>query len=223
MLSLDRSASPTDIQLSPENTAITAGCSSQATFNSIQPPPASRSSITHVGADVYVISAKGSILHVVTPKATKVKAAVFTEGWVAYALWLNTGSWPIASFMTTWKVPAVPATNHGQTVFLFNSIEPNSGDAILQPYGPSAARGGAFWALATWVANPHVFSGINLKLRSGAMPTVARSKVSDTADGLIITVNTIGSAYVEITIAYEVEQRQLDLAAFFWYRSCNVI
>ncbi|KAJ7092145.1 hypothetical protein C8R44DRAFT_891201 [Mycena epipterygia] len=103
------------IQPSPEDTAITAGCSSQAAR-----PPASRSSIAHV------IAANGSILRVVTPKATKVKAA---------------------------KIPALPAANHGQTVFLFNSIEPNSGDAILQPvlqYGPSAAGGGSFWALATW-------------------------------------------------------------------------
>ncbi|KAJ7097348.1 hypothetical protein C8R44DRAFT_889266 [Mycena epipterygia] len=64
-----------------------------------------------------------------------------------------------------------------------------------------------------------VFSGLNLKLSSGAVPTVARSNVRDTADGLITTVNTNGAA--EIAIAFEVEQRQL--AAFFWYRSCNVI
>ncbi|KAJ7092175.1 hypothetical protein C8R44DRAFT_816612, partial [Mycena epipterygia] len=37
-------------------------------------PPASRSSIAHIGADVRVIAANGSILHIVTPKATKVKA-----------------------------------------------------------------------------------------------------------------------------------------------------
>ncbi|KAJ7097352.1 hypothetical protein C8R44DRAFT_859868 [Mycena epipterygia] len=239
-------------------------------------------SIAHVGADVHVIAANGSVLHVVTPKATKVKAAVSPEatGWVAYASWLNTGSSPIASFTTTWKVPAVPAANHGQTVFLFNSIEPNSGDAILQPvlqYGPSAAGGGSFWALATWYlvgdqtffttpvrtsagatldgvitltsssgssfaytssfsnvagtslsitgaaqltwatetleaygvtsasdypTGSTVFSGINLKLSSGAVPTVAWSKVSDTADGLTTTVNTNGATNAVITIVY---------------------
>ncbi|KAJ7097344.1 hypothetical protein C8R44DRAFT_369523 [Mycena epipterygia] len=38
-------------------------------------PPAGGSSIAHVGADVHVIAANGSVFHVVTPKATKVKAA----------------------------------------------------------------------------------------------------------------------------------------------------
>jgi len=36
---------------------------------------------------------------------------------------------------------------------LFNSIEPASYDTILQPvlqYGPSAAGGGAYWAVASW-------------------------------------------------------------------------
>lgn len=64
-----------------------------------------------------------------------------------------TGSSPISSFATTWKVPAAPTTNHQQTIFLFNSIEPASGNAILQPvlqYGPSAAGGGSYWAVASW-------------------------------------------------------------------------
>ncbi|KAJ7685958.1 hypothetical protein B0H17DRAFT_1204640 [Mycena rosella] len=239
-------------------------------------------SLAHVGSEVHVFSANGTVVHKVTPAATKVKAAVSPEatGWVAYASWLNTGSSPISSFTTTWKVPAVPAANHGQTVFLFNSIEPNSGDAILQPvlqFGPSAAGGGSFWALATWYlvgdqtffttpvrttagstlngvitltsssgslfnynsafsnvagttltvtgaaqltwatetleayavtsasdypTGSTVFSGINLKLASGAVPTVAWSHVSDTADGLTTTVNTNGATNAQITIAY---------------------
>lgn len=74
-------------------------------------------------------------------------------GWVAYASWYNTLSSPISSFKTTWDVPEEPDTNHGQTIFLFNSIEPAAGDAILQPvlqWGPSAAGGGTYWAVATW-------------------------------------------------------------------------
>ncbi|KAJ7105024.1 hypothetical protein C8R44DRAFT_858749, partial [Mycena epipterygia] len=124
MLSLDPRQS-NGIQLSPEDSPIIAGCSAQATVRDSKrnpssrlypAPPAGGSSIAHIGADIHVIAAKASILHVVTPKATKVKAA---------------------------------GDRLGCTVFLFNSIEPNSGDAILQPvlqYG-----GGAFWTLATWV------------------------------------------------------------------------
>ncbi|KAJ7092180.1 hypothetical protein C8R44DRAFT_750293 [Mycena epipterygia] len=50
----------------PEDTAITAGCSSQATRlkgghpASIQPSPVSRSSIAHIGADVHVIAASST-------------------------------------------------------------------------------------------------------------------------------------------------------------------
>jgi hypothetical protein len=51
------------------------------------------------------------------------------------------------------KVPAVPASDVGQTIFLFNAIEPGTFNAIVQPvlqYGPSAAGGGSFWAVASW-------------------------------------------------------------------------
>ncbi|KAJ7820546.1 hypothetical protein B0H13DRAFT_2130062 [Mycena leptocephala] len=54
---------------------------------------------------------------------------------------------------TTWAVPAVPTTDHGQTIFYFNALQPNASSAILQPvlqYGPSNAGGGSFWAVASW-------------------------------------------------------------------------
>ncbi|KAJ7493845.1 hypothetical protein FB451DRAFT_449591 [Mycena latifolia] len=240
-------------------------------------------SLAHVGEEIHVLAANGTVVHkAIKGGPTPVKSAVSPEqtGWVAYASWLNTGSSPISSFTTTWKVPAVPAANHGQTVFLFNSIEPNSGTAILQPvlqYGPSAAGGGAFWAVATWYldssntffttpvrtsvgatlngvitltsssgssfsytsafsniagtslsisgaaqltwatetleaygvtsasdypAGSTVFSGINLKLASGAVPTVSWSKVSDAADGLTTTINTNGATNAQVTITY---------------------
>ena len=72
---------------------------------------------------------------------------------MAYAHWYNHGSYPIKSFTTNWVVPRSPRTYHQQTVFLFNSIEPASFNAILQPvlqYGPSAAGGGAYWTVASW-------------------------------------------------------------------------
>ncbi|KAJ6553693.1 hypothetical protein DFH09DRAFT_1318716 [Mycena vulgaris] len=235
-------------------------------------------SLRHVGSEVHVLAANGTVMKAITTTPTKVKAAVapLATGWVAYASWLNTGSSPISSFTTTWKVPAVPAANHGQTVFLFNSIEPNSGNAILQPvlqFGPSAAGGGSFWAYLvgsstfftspvrtsagatlngiitltsssgtsfnynsqftniagtslavtgaaqlTWATETleaygvtttsdyptgsTVFSGINLKLASGATPAVTWSHVSDTADGLTTTINTNGGTNAQVTIAY---------------------
>ncbi|MBV8277939.1 MAG: hypothetical protein JO170_22120, partial [Verrucomicrobia bacterium] len=78
----------------------------------------------------------------------------FTDnGWITYASWLNRTGKPVSSFNTTWTVPPAPSSYDGQTLFQFNSIEPNSGTAILQPvlqYGPSAAGGGEFWAVASW-------------------------------------------------------------------------
>jgi hypothetical protein len=78
----------------------------------------------------------------------------FTDnGWITYASWLNRTGKPVSSFTTIWTVPPIPSTYDGQTLFQFNSIEPNSGNSILQPvlqYGPSSAGGGKFWAVASW-------------------------------------------------------------------------
>jgi len=73
---------------------------------------------------------------------------------------MNTGSSPINYFDTTWTVPPAPPKSDGQTIFLFNSIEPQSGDAILQPvlqWGVSAAGGGAYWSIANWWGYKGVF------------------------------------------------------------------
>ncbi|KAJ6451202.1 hypothetical protein C8R45DRAFT_1042445 [Mycena sanguinolenta] len=239
-------------------------------------------SLAHVDDHVHILAADGTVLNKVQVTPTTVKSAVspLETGWITYASWLNTGTSPISSFTTTWTVPAVPQTNHDQTVFLFNSIEPDSGDAILQPvlqFGPSAAGGGAFWSLATWYlvgdstfhttlvrtsagatldgiitltsssgsnfnyvssftnvagtsltvsnaaelvwatetleayglvaktdypAGSTVFSDINLKLASGAVPTVSWSHVNDATDGLSTTINTSGATNALITITY---------------------
>ena len=72
---------------------------------------------------------------------------------VAFAYWTNTGSSPISSFDTTWSVPPVPDTNHGQSIFLFPAILSADHHAILAPvlqYGPSEAGGGSYWSVASW-------------------------------------------------------------------------
>jgi hypothetical protein len=88
------------------------------------------------------------------PKWVEAAVAPFSDsGWISYASWLNKTGSPVKSFTTAWTVPAAPTSYSGQTLFLFNSIEPTSGTAILQPvlqYGPSAAGGGKNWAVASW-------------------------------------------------------------------------
>jgi hypothetical protein len=88
------------------------------------------------------------------PKIEKMPVAPFSDsGWITYASWLNRTGKPVTSFTTTWAVPPAPTAYTGQTLFMFNSIEPTSGNAILQPvlqYGSSAAGGGNYWAVASW-------------------------------------------------------------------------
>jgi len=116
-----------------------------------------------VGEEIHLLDATGSVLHVATNDHAKVGMSQATAtttgaepeetGWVAYASWLNEASAAISSFATSFTVPPLPEDNHDQTLFMFNSIEPASGDAILQPvlqFGPSAAGGGADWAVASW-------------------------------------------------------------------------
>ncbi|KAJ7920213.1 hypothetical protein B0H13DRAFT_1867847 [Mycena leptocephala] len=120
--------------------------------------------IVHVDAStVHVLNSSGAVHKVVTfdpaaKAATPTTNGVLPEetGWVAYANYYNNDA-PIGSFQTTWSVPNAPPTNTGQTLFLFNSIEPASFDAIMQPvlqWGGSAAGGGQFWAVASWYIYP---------------------------------------------------------------------
>ena len=73
------------------------------------------------------------------------------SGWIAYASWTNNTGHPVSRFSTTWVVPPAPATDHGQTIFLFNGIQNST--MIYQPvlqWGSSAAGGGSYWAVASW-------------------------------------------------------------------------
>lgn len=120
--------------------------------------------IRHVDDELHLLDATGKVLHVQsapkngngngngTEASPTPPSKNFKTGWITDASWFNRGS-PISSFATSWIVPPAPKTYDGQTVFLFNSIEPASYNAILQPvlqYGPSAAGGANYWAVASW-------------------------------------------------------------------------
>ena len=92
-------------------------------------------------------------------------APVSDNGWITYASWLNKTGSPVSSFTTSWTVPPAPLAYNSQTLFQFNSIEPTSGTAILQPvlqYGSSAAGGAKYWAVASWyvVGNQAYYSSL---------------------------------------------------------------
>jgi hypothetical protein len=152
--------------------------------------------VMHVNDEVHLVNEAGKVVHVAKNDRTKVRgtpirgAAVPEEsGWVAYASWTDTKGSPISSFTTTWDVPAVPTTNHGQTVFIFNSIEPASGNAILQPvlqFGPSAAGGGSYWAVASWylVGGQTYYSSL-----------VSSLSVGDSLNAVITLTGSSGNSY----------------------------
>ena len=78
------------------------------------------------------------------------------KGWIENAQWRNGGTDPIISFTTTWIVPPAPSSSDGQTVYLFNGMQPDSAAHILQPvlqWGSSAAGGGNYWSIANWYAD----------------------------------------------------------------------
>lgn len=138
--------------------------------------------VRQVGDEIHLIDADGTILHVapndhkkVRPSPVEDATAPLQTGWVAYGYWYNTGSSPINHFTTQWKVPPAPTTYVGQTVYLFNSIEPASGDAILQPvlqYGPSPAGGGQYWsATSWWLIGSQVYYSTLVKVSVGQVLT----------------------------------------------------
>ena len=89
---------------------------------------------------------------VAKPKGAHAPAPI-TDGWIVYSGWFNTSANPISYFTTQWAVPPAPATDHDQTIFLFNGIEPDDGAFILQPvlqWGSSAAGGGDYWSITNW-------------------------------------------------------------------------
>ncbi|KAF8310672.1 hypothetical protein DL93DRAFT_2099289 [Clavulina sp. PMI_390] len=152
-------------------------------------------SVHHVGDEVHIIDATGAVIHKTTPSGNFTKTVpsshpgTLQTGWIAYAYWLNTLTTPINYFTSTWVVPSTPASVDGQTVFLFNSIEPSSGNAILQPvlqFGSSAAGGGNYWAVANWY-------GINNVYYYTALQTVSTGQ---SLQGVITLTNpsTCGSA-----------------------------
>ena len=94
-------------------------------------------------------------------------APAFGTGWITYASWTNDTGTPVSRFATTWTVPPEPRTANGQTIFLFNGIQNST--MIYQPvlqWGPSAAGGGSYWAVASWYADGQ--SGQIVPLDAGA-------------------------------------------------------
>jgi hypothetical protein len=105
------------------------------------------------------------------------------SGWITGINWYNQTGKPVSRFATHWRVPRPPQTYTGQTLFLFNGIEPASFDTILQPvlqYGGSAAGGGTYWAVASWyVTSSTSFVSQLVQVNTGQLLTGIMRLVSD--------------------------------------------
>jgi acylphosphatase len=89
------------------------------------------------------------------PQAAGATVPAIGSGWITYAYWNNGTGSPISQFTTMWQVPPAPSSGiAGETIFLFNGIQNYGANfGILQPvlqWGPSAAGGGQYWAVASW-------------------------------------------------------------------------
>jgi hypothetical protein len=130
------------------------------------------------------------------------------SGWITYTYWTNSSATPISYFNTNWTVPPAPAVNSGQTIFLFNGLQ--NANNILQPvlqWGPSAAGGGNYWAIANWyVGNNTVYSslirvnpGTNLQgimsLIGGSGSSYSYTSVFAGYPSINLTVNNIPKLY----------------------------
>lgn len=133
------------------------------------------------GHAIHVAEGRMQLLNLTTkaivelPHATTQPGAVpgFGNGWIAYGYWINDTGKPVTSFRTTWRVPPAPINSDGQTIFLFNGIDPsNPSAAILQPvlqWGNSFAGGGDYWSVASWyvLGNGQAFFTPLVKVNEG--------------------------------------------------------
>jgi hypothetical protein len=93
-----------------------------------------------------------------TEEAKSVGIPSLGSGWITYASWANATGQPISSFSTDWLVPPAPATQSGQTIFIFIGLADLAQDDIVQPvlqWGVGAPGGGNYWAVSNWYVDPN--------------------------------------------------------------------
>jgi len=119
--------------------------------------------VLHSPTEVKVIDAGGKIVHNVPlknpkpffnlpngPNISSTIAPRSVEGVAEAVVQVNN----LFSFSSTWTVPPLPQKNSGQLLMYFSALGPPSGDALVlavMQYGVSAAGGGPFWALSSWL------------------------------------------------------------------------
>jgi hypothetical protein len=145
------------------------------------------------------------------------KVPALGSGWIAYTYWNNGTGKKLSTFSSKWIVPPAPKTqaNPLQTIFLFNGIQ-NYGTnyGILQPvlqWGPSAAGGGNYWAVASW----YVTSG-----GQAFHSSLVRVK---TGDNLVGVMKLIGGSGMNLSYQCEFQKNSMtklpvqNIAELLWF------
>ena len=143
---------------------------------------------------------------IVAAGATQVESPT-VNGWVESASVTTSTSY--GEIVATWTVPPAPTSVVGQTVFFFPGME-DSNDvvSIIQPvlqFGPSAAGGGNYWAIASWNCCP---SG------TADYSTVVNVNAGDTIQGTVKSTCSAGTescATWDITTADETSGKSTTL------------
>lgn len=148
-----------------------------------------------VDADGGIVSASGERMQLppcthprlnprtLEPIAAGVRAvAPDVNGWVEATYWTSPS--PLGGLVANFPVPSAPSSN-GATIFFFPGSEPADGSTILQPvlqYGPSAAGGGNYWAIASWFCCPAGWSNHSTLISVSSGQTVT-GLMSSTCSG----------------------------------------
>ncbi len=111
-------------------------------------------SLHRVGDTLTKTRVDGSKLELPLPSTTLDQPPV-GPGWVEYGSWSDDTADKIICFSGSWRVPAEPAVQEGQVLFIsmgLQTTETNSNDLFLPvlQWGPSAAGGGNYWSVSCW-------------------------------------------------------------------------
>lgn len=108
------------------------------------------------------------------PKIAVEKHALAGEGggWITWGEWTDSTNSPIWRLETSWVVPPPPLSDSGQLIYVFNALEDQAGDDILQPvlqWGTSGAGGGSYWSVASWYVDSasHAFTTPAVRVNPG--------------------------------------------------------
>jgi hypothetical protein len=140
------------------------------------------------------------------------QAVPLGSGWITYTGWTNSSTTPITYSAATWTVPPAPTTNSGQTIFLFNGLENSS--YILQPvlqWGPSAAGGGAYWAIANWYVDGSNGTALHsnlVRVNPGTVLTGIMTQTGTTGSNYNYVSSFSGYSSINLTVN--------NIAKLFW-------